>query len=563
MADTFVERLVVGVGFKTDTGSLKGVMSEFRGAFTALTGFATALTGAAVAGATFALTQAANIDETAKLAGALRTNTEELTAMQFAMGRSGLDAKVFEQTMIRLDTSISDAATNTGGPAAEAFRALGLSTHFADGTLRDAVGSVSDIAGAMSEMSDEGVKGTAIYDLFGRQSARLRPLLESGAEGIEALTTRAEELGLVLGSKAAAEGEALMDSMEGLQGVVRGLGWQISGVLIPPMTRAVDGLTDWLSAGDGIIRLGLDRVTNGLAWAMRALETPAGRVATIFTGLGAVLGATKAASFGAGALRAVPLVGQLASGMASVAPQAALLAAGVAIAGLAIEDLVVTAEGGDSVLRRFADSLGVGEETAGILAGVGDLATSSWDAFLVIMTEVGKEFAVLLPTWEDIGTSMEDLAEAVGLPRDAFEGLLSTVKELIGTGLPEWLSDISSAISGSAQGFKSLAAFARGDPSVIFTGDPIDPDSPGFVGDLVRTAGSARERVTGSTGLDESTTPAQQSALAQSFIVAPGIAVNPSVTVQSGASSADVAAAAGDAVERETRRQLDAVDGLQ
>ena len=532
--DAFVDRLVVGVTYETDTGSIDTVMGQFRGAFDALTGFAGALVAAAAAGGVFALAQASSMDETAKLAREIRTTTEDLTAMQFAAARSGVGAGHLERGLQRLTLSLGELSAGAG-PGGEALASLGLGLEDADGNARDAVGSLGDIAEALSGITDEARQADIASDIFGRTvGTRMLLMLRDGRAGIEEITDEAHRLGLVLSTESAEAAEDLMDAMEGLRGVVRGLGWQIADVLIPPMTRAVEGLTDWLTAADGIVRTGLDRSMVGLSWALERLETPLGKVTAGVVGLAGAIGLARgAASLGGGA------VGRFAAPLALLGGKAAIAAGAVALVAAAVDDVVTFMGGGDSVIGRFFDHFGEGQQ-------------SLLDDTEGLLSEMSRTASGLAGIFGDVRNSGVDL---------------------FNESMPEWVPELRS-LSGT---FASMLAFKIEEQVAAWAwafrqlGDAIawvaeNFDAEMFVGFSAMTATGgllgrgmvdrATSRALGADMGPLGSSPASDSRAAGN------LSLDTTVNISGGMSLRDMAEAAAEAVRRQILREADAMAGL-
>lgn len=484
----YVDRLVVGVGYETDSASIGRVMREFNGAFTSLTGYAAAITAAAGAGAAFAISQASAMDEVGDLSAQLRTTTADLTAMQWAALKSGVGMQQLEGSLLRLDMALGEASSGTG-PAAEAFAALGIRVKNADGTLKSSVGTLTEIAAGLRGVEDEGRRAQILTDLFGRSAARLRPLLDSGAEGIAALTDEARRLGLVLSEESAEAAGRLMDELDASRGIIRGMGWAIADELIPPLTDVVADFNAWLLAADGLPRTGLDRFIRGLSWTLEKLETPTGKAVAGVTLLAGALGAARGIGLAATAAKAIPGVGGLVGSMGSALRVAGPLGLVVLAVALAIDDLKVTAEGGDSVLRRLADSLGVGEEASEAAAAGAGMLGAAWDAAVAAGGLLGKE----------VGETVSP----------AIKALTEQLKEMLGVDLDGWMEGLTKRFGSAAGGFSLLSRYLSGDQSVQLSASGMESafgrefaimagreqDLRGYYEGLQGTSGSLQDRL--------------------------------------------------------------------
>ncbi|MBL4833658.1 MAG: hypothetical protein JKY26_06740 [Pseudomonas sp.] len=173
-------------------------------------------------------------DEARKLAQAAGLTTEAFTGLQFAAAQSGVSTTDLSGALTRLSRSMSDAAT-IGGRPAEVFAQLGVSVLNAEGGLRSADEVLSELAERFQSMPDGVAKTAAAVELLGRSGAKLIPLLNGGAEGIEALTKQAERLGLIVTDEQAAASERFNDNIAALGGASRGAANTMAAELLPTL----------------------------------------------------------------------------------------------------------------------------------------------------------------------------------------------------------------------------------------------------------------------------------------------------------------------------------------
>jgi hypothetical protein len=106
----------------------------------------------------------------------------------------------------------------------------------------------------------DGVQKTALaMNIFGKAGADLVPLLNAGADGIEALQERAKELGIVFDDITAKQAELFNDKMAELKTVFTGIVTQISIGLLPALSATVDAFAnsakvsgDWQKVGKAL-----------------------------------------------------------------------------------------------------------------------------------------------------------------------------------------------------------------------------------------------------------------------------------------------------------------------
>jgi hypothetical protein len=203
---------------------------------------------------------------------------------------------------------------------------------------------------------------------------------------MDALAQRAQKLGAVIGDEAAEDAGRLMDNLGDLGHIVTGLTRNIGFGLAPRLADMTGGMVDWYLANADVIDQQLDRVVDGIGAALDGLQSPMGKAVAGGSALALAWGGMGVArSMYTAAAAANPLVaalgGQAASAGAAL-KSGGLLALGLAALGLVIDDVRVTAEGGDSVLLALGRTMGVEGEVQGAaveLVGVfGDLRDAAF-----------------------------------------------------------------------------------------------------------------------------------------------------------------------------------------
>lgn len=227
-------------------------------------------------------------------------------------------------------------------------------------------------------------------------------LLRQGSNGINTLRQEAVELGTVLDTDVAANSANLVDAQYRLHSVFKAVHTQVISGLMPVLTKLATRLTDFIKVNRKLIETNLKQFIEGL---LVVLETMADIVLFIANGfkilsdtVGGVKNALIALVIGFIAFRiatsaalatTIAKMGLL--GIATTAVNAkvllipALIAAAVALALIAIQDLYVFLKGGDSVIGRVVDNFvnfsqsihdagGAASELLRILERIGSLA---------------------------------------------------------------------------------------------------------------------------------------------------------------------------------------------
>jgi len=91
-------------------------------------------------------------DRLGKTSARLGISTEDLQKLGFAAEQSGIEVGTLEMALQRFTRRAADSAKDGTGPAQQAFDALGISITRADGTLKDNISLLKEVA--------DGFKGT-------------------------------------------------------------------------------------------------------------------------------------------------------------------------------------------------------------------------------------------------------------------------------------------------------------------------------------------------------------------------------------------------------------------
>lgn len=155
------------------------------------------------------------IDEIAKSARALNIEIEELTAFQFVIGQSsGLTDEQTIKVFSEITKRASEAAQGLG-ESRLAFKELGLEV--ADLNRMSPDERLLAIADAIQEVENRSDRFRITGKLFGEENARVVTTLEKGAEAIQIMLDRAEDLNLTISQADANKIEEVNDSINTFQ----------------------------------------------------------------------------------------------------------------------------------------------------------------------------------------------------------------------------------------------------------------------------------------------------------------------------------------------------------
>lgn len=397
-----IRELFVALGVDADTVAAKNFeqgLDNIRGAATRLIRTMTIFTGVAAgakAGIWKAVRATADMaDAAAKGAAQLGITTEAYQELQFAAEDSGASAGDVERALRRLARSADDAAKGGSG-SAEMFRRLGVDFRGTNKDLRSADAIFMDVAERIAQTKNETEQLAIAQDIFGRSGQALLPMLKQGRAGIEELRKEVENE--VISAESAAQFEELNNQLYRGGRIFQSWRNILSVALLPRLTELVEGFVKWGRANQEIIRSKIENFAKKVTSALDTLIETAKSVDDIVQSFGgwervlkaiglalASVGFSKVAlqvaSLGGAIIKFLPLLtGGLIPALKALAVVfikplligAAIIAVVVAI-GLAVQDLMVFLQGGDSLIGRFLEKFGLADDAKEMIASLGNL----------------------------------------------------------------------------------------------------------------------------------------------------------------------------------------------
>lgn len=217
----------------------KGIKTAAKWA-TAVVAAAGAVGGAMLGAANKVAKTADEIDKASRRAG---TTAENYQKLKYAMGQSGISAEKFEKTMIRNQKAVNEAAEGNKAYA-DTYKALGVSIEDASGNMRSADDIYNETLRKLADMEDINQRNALANQLFGKSYADLAPILDSGSQGIDDLTKRAEKLGLVMSQETVDAGVKFGDTMDDIKQMGSAVFNMIGAELLP----ILQAFLDWIIA---------------------------------------------------------------------------------------------------------------------------------------------------------------------------------------------------------------------------------------------------------------------------------------------------------------------------
>lgn len=225
---------------RTDLAELKKSVKlksdEIQAAGRVLAGFGASIT------ATFGILLKSSADagdQIHDLAERTGIATELLSGYKLAADKSGTSIDGFAVGVKILANNLQ-AANAKGGAQRDLFESLGIKYKDAAGNALPLDRVLLSIADKLSTMPGGWEKSAVAVDLFGKSGAELIPLMNLGAQGLEAEYREAKRLGMVFSQEAADAADEFNDSLTELKGAVQGVGNELAKSLLPALQPMID-----------------------------------------------------------------------------------------------------------------------------------------------------------------------------------------------------------------------------------------------------------------------------------------------------------------------------------
>jgi hypothetical protein len=362
------------------------------------------------------------LDDTSQRLGIANKTLQELG---HAAQLNGISFDEMANGLRFLTRSASESATGSK-ELQESFKRIGVNVFDSTGKLKEVGALFPEVSDGIASLSSHADKVALSMRLFGRSGANLIPLLGAGSKKIAEYAKDLEDLGGLIGDDAIVKIAGLGDQFDRVGKAIDGLRILILVNVLPMVDQLIRGTIK-------IIRV------------FRDFQANTHMVKIVLIALGATMAAVGIAAAVAFAPVLVPLL--------------AVFAAVLAL-GLIVEELIVTFQGGDTVIRRVIDGIfGVGATAS----GVKDL-TKAFEFFWWLLQNVWVAtkavWAMLWGNFEPLKNMFsvlkEAAAEAFQFWKDQFSKLSDYVPDFVKTGF--------SAVKNFVTGDTPQTLPARGGP---------------------------------------------------------------------------------------------------
>lgn len=330
---------------------------------------------------------AEQLEHTAQATG---LSTDELQAWQLGAAEAGVEGGEFTMALRRLSSALA-GGEDGAGTQAKLLKKWGIEAKDAAGHTQGLAEVLPQIAEHFKGMADGPEKSAKATELFGRQGARLIPLLNKGAEGVKELKKDLEELGGGFDPEFIEESSKVIEQTKRLDVAWTSAKVKVLGFLLPALEWAVRGLIK-VSQAFQVLAKNTNIVQAGLAvFAAFAIAKAAALVVAWWHVL---------------------------------APFLAWVAV-IALIVLVVDDLITAWQGGDSVIGRILDKLWGPGSTRKVVAW----CRETLDAFSTFFSDLSERPAEFEENWKRTSQSIQNDINSVLGP---------TLGGIVNAWLAEW-----------------------------------------------------------------------------------------------------------------------------
>lgn len=185
---------------------------------------------------------AAFIDQQAKTADRLGITTEALTGLQHAASINGATNEELNKSLQTMQKNLGQVAQTGTGEAKDALEGLGLSATELKGLKPEEQFKL--IAEKLKNVEDQSQKVYIAQTLMGKSGTKMINVMANGADGIQALMTEADELGITFSRIDAAKVEMANDAFERAEKSTHSFGQVLATETAPLVGALADMWTD-------------------------------------------------------------------------------------------------------------------------------------------------------------------------------------------------------------------------------------------------------------------------------------------------------------------------------
>lgn len=204
-------------------------------------------------------------DQLAKTSTKLGVGVEQLQMMRHAAKLSGVEIEAMEKSVALLSKSMTAAAKGgKNNKQAELFQRLGISLKDANGQMRNAADLMPELSSAFMKNTNAATRLEMATTLMGKGGAEMIKMLAGGPEALKEMYAEMARLGIITTAEAKAAEQAA-DAQHRFSTAIAGVRNAVAAKLLPSVTKAIVGMTDWIAANRVWLATKIDKFIEGFA----------------------------------------------------------------------------------------------------------------------------------------------------------------------------------------------------------------------------------------------------------------------------------------------------------
>lgn len=263
------------------TGSIE---KQFASASAAMKNFGAGLAGSLTFGAFVSAISGAitAMDDMGAAAERLGLSSDVFQGLVYGAEQADVSISELETGIKFLQKAIVEATDKTS-KSGKLFAAIGV-----DPTGKSTEEVLLETADALQTIGDESVRTAAQLELFGKSGTALTQWLNTGSAGIEAMTQRAKELGIVVSTETLNAVSTFDNTMKDVQATTGSMVKTLTAGMLPAMQDVAGAFVEsgkdanaWITLGEtlGVVIRGLAVAVSQTAFVFKGMGTEIGGIA--------------------------------------------------------------------------------------------------------------------------------------------------------------------------------------------------------------------------------------------------------------------------------------------
>ena len=160
-------------------------------------------------------------DQLGKFSKSVDFSTKKVQELRFSARQMSIEVRGVDDSMRRFTRRVGLFAQDGGGPAAKAFKQLGIEIRDSAGQMRSNEAIFADVVRGIADLKTTAEQSAVASQIFGDDfGPKLVPLLAKGEKGLADYAKQAEELGLIIDESLIEDAEEARSKMDALAQVI-------------------------------------------------------------------------------------------------------------------------------------------------------------------------------------------------------------------------------------------------------------------------------------------------------------------------------------------------------